>query len=92
MKPVAQRELAQYDISNALDYYLHTASALVASDFLHALDQAMCNIADYPEIGSPRYGELLEIDGLRFSITERFPYVVFYFVQADYIDVIRVLH
>ena len=39
-----------------------------------------------------RYADFLDVEGLRFSIIERFPYLVFYFERPDYLDIVRVLH
>ncbi len=92
MKRVIQRTLAQQDIVTAFDHYLAEAGVPVAADFVRAIDDCMQCIERFPEAGSPRYAELLDVEGLRFAVVERFPYLMFYLEQADYVDVVRVLH
>jgi len=52
----------------------------------------MQRIEHFPGAGSLRYAELIEVDGLRFGIVNRYPYLVFYFERPDHLDVVRVLH
>ena len=91
MKPAVQRALAQQDISNAFDHYLSVASAAIATDFVFEFDACMQRIEHFPGAGSIRYAELLDVDGLRFVIVNRYPYLVFYFERPDYLDVVRLL-
>lgn len=49
-------------------------------------------IADHPGTGSPRYGDLLNVENLRSSKLRRFPVLVFYIEHEDHIDVWRILH
>ena len=77
MKPAIQRALAQQDIDKAFDHYLGVAGTEIAVDFVRELDACMQRIEQFPGAGSPRYAELLDVEGLRFSIIERFPYLVF---------------
>ena len=92
MKRAIQRARAQQDIVAAFEYYLAEAGGAVAAAFVQALDACMTHIEQFPQAGSPRYAELLDIEGLRFVLIERFPYAVFYFERADNVDVVRVLH
>ncbi len=92
MKCAIQRALAQQDIVKAFDYYLTAASAPVAADFVREIDACMQRIEQFPEAGSPRYASILDVEGLRFLIAERYPYLVFYFERPDYADIVRVLH
>lgn len=52
----------------------------------------MTHIEHFPQVGSLRYAQLLDVEGLRFVIVEGFPYLIFYFEQPDYLDVVRMLH
>ena len=52
----------------------------------------MQRIERYPAAGALRYAELLNVEGLRCSAIERFPYLVFYFERADFLNILRVLH
>ena len=92
MKSAIQRAQAQRDITQAFDHYLGTAGAVIAIDFVQEIDACMQRIERFPAAGSLRYADLLDIQGLRFSVIERFPYLVFYFERADYVDIVRVLH
>ena len=92
MKPAIQRAQAQRDVTQAFDYYLDTAGTAIAIDFVQDMDACMQRIERFPAAGSPRYADLLDVEGLRFSVIERFPYLVFYFERADYVDIVRVLH
>ena len=65
---------------------------MIAADFVREMDACMQRIERFPEAGSPRYADLLDVEGLRFSIIERFPYLVFYFERPDCLDIVRVLH
>ena len=92
MKRALQRTLAQQDITKAFDYYLSAASPATAIDFVSEMDACMQRIERFLEAGSPRYADLLNIEGLRFAVVTRFPYLVFYFEWPDYLDIVRVLH
>jgi toxin ParE1/3/4 len=92
MKRALQRTLAQQDIAKAFDYYLRAAGPAVAIDYVHEMDACMQRIERFPEAGSTRYASLLDIDGLRFAVVTRFPYLVFYLERTDYVDIVRVLH
>lgn len=92
MKQVVQRALAQQDIVTAFDYYFAESGVQVAADFVRAVDDCMQRIERFPEAGSPRHADLLDVEGLRFAVVEQFPYLMCYFEQADYVDVVRVLH
>ena len=78
MKRALQRALAQQDIVKAFDYYLAAASASVAADFVTEIDACMQRIEQFPQAGSPRYVSMLNVEGVRLSVVERFPYLVFF--------------
>ena len=92
VKPVVPRELANHDIDAIIAHYLGLSAASAAMGFIEALEQAYSHIARHPETGSPRYSHELNLPGLRFWPLTRYPHLVFYFEQADHIDVWRVLH
>ena len=92
MKPAIQRALAQRDITQAFEHYFGTAGSAIAADFVQEMDACMQRIERFPAAGSPRYSVLLDVEGLRFSVVERFPYLVFYLEREEYVDIIRVLH
>lgn len=92
LKPVVPRELANQDIDGILAHYLEASGVPAAQGFIDALEQAYAHISRYPATGSPRYTHTLNLPGLRFWPLTRYPHLVFYFEQANHIDVWRVLH
>lgn len=92
MKCAILRERAEADINAAFDHYLSVAPAKIATNFVLEVDACMRRVEQFPAAGSPRYAELLDLDGLRSVVVERFPYIVFYVERDDCVDVIRVLH
>ena len=91
-KPVVLREIARRDIDGAIDFYLAEAGEAVALRFIDALQAAIFAIGRHPAAGSPRYGQDLDLPGLRSRPLKRFPYVVFYVERDRDVDVWRVLH
>ena len=65
---------------------------MIAADFVREMDACMQRIGRFPEAGSLRYTDLPDVEGLRFSIIERFPDLVFCFERPDDLDIVRVLH
>lgn len=92
MKPRALRLKAETDIENAFAYYLNEAGADTALGFLAEVETALSHIEQNPGTGSPRYGELCEVPGLRLWLVTRFPYAVLYVEHSEQLDVLRVLH
>jgi toxin ParE1/3/4 len=86
------REEADFDIERGFNDYMNTAGAEVATRFVMAIDVALAHITEFPGTGSPRYAELLDFPGLRFWLTAKFPFAVFYVEHDHHLDVIRVLH
>lgn len=83
---------ANLDADDVVAYYLDEGTASVALDFIDALEQAYTHIGRHPGTGLPRYGQEVDIPGLRSWSLSRHPYVVFYVERLDLIDVWRVLH
>lgn len=91
-KRVIERRQAVEDIEAATDYYLLEGSESAAMGLLDALQAAYRDIAEHPAAGSPLYGELLSIEGLRSWTLGRYPYLVLYIEEHDHVDVWRVAH
>ena len=91
-KSVVLRDLARNDIDQAVDHYLAEAGAAVALAFIDAAEAALRRIGKLPGSGSPRYAHELDIPGLRFLPTGRFPYLIFYVEREAEVDVWRILH
>lgn len=91
MKPIMRRWLADQDVEQALSHY-SAESPIAALGLIDALELALDRIRRHPEAGSLRYAHELDLPGLRSLLLGRYPYVVFYIVGRDAIDVWRVLH
>jgi toxin ParE1/3/4 len=91
-KAVIPRQQALDDTNEAIDFYLAEASADVALSFIEALEQAYAFIAETAAAGSPRWSHELNLPGLRSWPLKRFPWLVFYLENEDWIDVWRVIH
>ncbi len=91
-KPLRPRAQADRDVESTILHYRGEAGPGVASDFTAALTAAYEAIATRPATGSPRYGELLALSGLRHWPLKRFPYLVFYIEHAEHVEIWRVLH
>ena len=91
-RPVRFRERAAGDIDQAVDFYLAEADTDVAVRFVDAVERAVGQIGRSPHSGSLRFSYELEIPGLRVRPLVRFPYLVFYVVGDEVVDVWRILH
>jgi len=91
-RPVRLRVRAAVDIDQAVDYYLAKADTDVALRFVDAVERAVGQIRRSPHSGSLRFSYELEIPDLRVRPLARFPYLVFYVVGDEFVDVWRVLH
>jgi toxin ParE1/3/4 len=91
-RSVRLREHAATDIDHAADHYRTQAGADVALRFIDAIERAVAQIARSPQSGSLRFAYELGIPDLRVRPIARFPYLVFYVIGEDVVDVWRVLH
>ena len=91
-KPVVLRERARRDIDEAVEHYLAEAGPSVALAFIETVEDAFRLVGEQPAAGSPRYAHELDIPGLRFRQTGKFPYLVFHVEGEVDIEVWRVLH
>lgn len=73
------------DLVAAHDWYEQRAPGL-GKDFVRRVDDAFASIADHPELFPPTHR------GLRRVLVRRFPYAVFYRIDAQAVRVIAVLH
>lgn len=88
-KTVVSRERARQDVEAAIDYFLAQGPHSIAQGFIDALEQTYTRISHYPAGGSLRYAHALNIDGLRFARLGRYPWLVFYVEQAEWIEITR---
>lgn len=91
-KPLIRLESARRDERNAVAYYAREAGLDVALRFAGTLRNTYRSVSERPGIGSPRYGNLLGIEGLRSRKLNRFPFLIFYVERDNQIEVWHVLH
>ena len=91
-KPVVVSPRAQSDVDELVAGYTDDAGPDVAHRFVDALAEAFDLIASNPGIGSPRYGLMLNLPGVRCWSLRPWPQVIFYVERENAIDVVRVLH
>ena len=90
-KPSRLREEVLLDIDDALKYYFTEAPHMVRG-FESAVLEARRHVEKFPGTGSKRYLSGSGEDTLRFWTLNKFPYAMFYFERADYIEIVRLLH
>jgi toxin ParE1/3/4 len=91
-KKVIPRQTAERDIEGAISHYFGEAGADLAIQFIDELEAAFRHLTAHAESGSPRYASELDLPGLRHWPLRQFPYLIFYVIDDDIIDVWRVLH
>ena len=77
--------LAEADLRDARDWYEHQRAGLGA-EFLQAAEEALLLLETHPERHPVYYRTIRRI------LTRRFPYKLFYLLDADRVEVLRVLH
>ena len=90
-KPVRIRPAADADLDAALDYLAERRQASVAA-LLDEFERAVEQLGDFPQTGSTRIGEWVQIPLLRSLPLDRFPYLLLYFERDDHVDIVRFLH
>ena len=91
MKLALLRPSAKEDRRVEVRYYREKAGQEVAIRLVMQMGLALEQIQINPGIGSPRWGQLSEVAGLRAWRVTGFPLVWLYFDRPDHLDVIRLL-
>jgi toxin ParE1/3/4 len=91
-KPIVFRAPARDDVAAAVDWLALEAGEEVAAGLVAELEALYERIAVNPAMGSPRWGNELNLPGLRHRALKVHPYLVFYVERAQRIEVVRVLH
>lgn len=91
-RPVRLRALAATDLEDASDYSRDHVSEQTALEFIDAVERGVRRISRSPSVGALHFAYELALPDLRAWPLQRFPYVVFYVVAGEEIDVWRVLH
>jgi len=85
------RPLAKEDRRSEVRYYREAAGPEVAVRLVVQMALALEQVQANPGIGSPRWGQLADITGLRAWRITDFPLTWLYIERADHLDVIRLL-
>jgi toxin ParE1/3/4 len=91
-RQVSLRQRAIHDADTAFDYLRAQAPPGTAENFVDDLERAFGLLVRHPLTGSLRFAFESDIPNLRTWSLERFPYLIFYVVSEDRIDVWRILH
>jgi len=83
---------ASAEIEAAVDYYAWKVSEALAEQFVTEFQAACAILARRPGMGSLRFAHLLEGRQLRTWSLRRFPYRLFYVVEADMLNIVGVEH
>lgn len=83
--PIAVRPAAEEDLTTAHDWY-ESRQAGLGGEFQDAADATIARIRDNPELYAANR------KGVRQAPIHRFPYVVYYLILDDAIEVFAVLH
>jgi toxin ParE1/3/4 len=86
------RSKATDDVEQAVEHYGSEADVEVATRFVDDLERTIRQLEAHPELGSLRLAFDLDLPGLRSIRAEAFPYLVFYLIRGEHLDVLRVLH
>lgn len=84
-RPLIIRPEAEVDLAAGRDWYDSQRQGL-GLEFLTAVEQVFARIRETPELHA------VEFRGVRRTGTERFPYVVYYRLLIESIEVLAVLH
>ena len=91
MKPAALRPLAETDLIERSRYYREAGGSQLAERSFDAAIEALRAIETSLRVGSPRVGQLVDINGLRRIGIKGFPCGWLYLERAELLDVIRLL-
>lgn len=85
------RSSASADLAEVLGYYANISPELPDA-FLKQLDMALTLLRERPHVGSRRFAHLFPDAQLRTWSLDRFPFRIFYIVDGETLQVLRVDH
>lgn len=91
MTQVRLRPLAETDLVEQTRYYASEGGEELGGRFFDTAISTLNTVANRPEGGSLRIGELCEVESLRVRQVKGFPCGWFYLIRDDHIDVVRLL-
>jgi len=80
------------DTLDAIDYYRINPESLITENFSIFFDDALEQVGQHPNIGSPRAALDLDLEGIKSWSLKRFSHQIYYKVFIDHIELCRVLH
>jgi toxin ParE1/3/4 len=80
------------DTDEIVNANVRTNAQRVAQGFIKALGQAYELIGAYPTSGSRSLPQGLELPGMRCWRMRQPPYLIFYLIRSDRVEVYRVIH
>lgn len=83
--------VAKSDVLEITDYYAEISTEL-AERFVSELETTLHGLCFQPGVGSRRYAHFLADQSLCVWQLDRFPFLLFYRIDATWIEVLRVLH
>lgn len=90
-KPVHIRPAADADLDNAIAYLLVQRPSS-AAELLDCFEKAVEQLGRFPQSGSPRLGQWINLPALRSMVLRGFPFLLFYIERDDHLEVVRLLH
>ena len=92
MRRVRIRAVARADVKEIMDH-ISTDRPRTAKRFFDAFEKLAKRLADFPELGAIYESDDMVFEGLRvFSVPRFRKYLVFYRVEDDVIDIVRIIH
>ena len=85
MRPLVIRPEAEADIEEAFRWY-EAQSPGLGPAFVRAVDACLAGIERHPELYAEQYRRARRV------LLRRFPYAIFYVIQAESIDVVACFH
>ena len=86
------RDAAEQEYFAIVAWYAEASGPTLASRFVDAVDETSALILAYPHAGSQRFDISPQGSTLLFRRTGRFPYLLFYLLHEDRIEIVRLLH
>ena len=83
---------AQVDIRDVGNYYIEKDLPAQAEEFLFKLKESLNVIKSHPEIGSPRFLDIIKNKQIRYFVLSKYNYYVFYEVVKKEVKIIRILN
>jgi toxin ParE1/3/4 len=86
------RAKARRDVVEAHDRYVTEGGMPLGLRFLNDVEATIRRLEAFPVIGSTRYADIPDVHDNRHILLSEFPYLIFYMILDDRLDVMRVLH